>query len=276
VSNQQLAGARKLARRILPNGVGVRVDRARHKRTLTRSKDLDLSRIDLIGAASRDELLDPRFLELELLPALGFNDEVLDEFPAELHGHCGEGLRHWQYPNQFAPYLVGLSRRQIRSYLEIGCRHGGTFVITVEYLSRFGNIDRAIAADILAARPSLKRYVEARPGAQFVKADSQSERFRDLIRKEGPFDLVLIDGDHSHEGCQRDLDNVKPHTSIIVLHDIVSDTCPGVPAVWREFRATGADEWEFHEYADQYEEVRSRTGSSYLGIGVAVRKEPLT
>jgi hypothetical protein len=32
---------------------------------------------------------------------------------------------------------VELASHRVENYLEIGVRHGGTFVITVEYLSRF-------------------------------------------------------------------------------------------------------------------------------------------
>ncbi|MGO9788260.1 MAG: class I SAM-dependent methyltransferase [Solirubrobacteraceae bacterium] len=194
----------------------------------------------------------------------------MDEMPAELAPYCGQGLRHWQYPKQFAPYLTYLAGCPIRTYLEVGCRHGGTFVITVEYLSRFRNVEKAVAVDILNA-PGLVKYASERAGARFVCADSQSRVFSRLIERDGPFDLALIDGDHSEEGCQRDLDVIRPHAKIVVLHDIVSTICPGVPAVWERFKSEHAQTWRFHEFVDQYDEVMSRMGAPYMGIGVAAR-----
>ena len=69
--------------------------------------------------------------ELEqLLPTFGMNDEILNEMPAEFSEHFGKGVKFWQYPNQFAPYLKHLSTLKIDSYLEVGCRWGGTFILT--------------------------------------------------------------------------------------------------------------------------------------------------
>src|SRR4051812_34363485 len=97
---------------------------------------LELDRIARIHARSLVELADPRTLEA-LVCELGLNDEGIEELPAHLHPWCGQGLRIWQYPNQFSRYLAALAGRRIASYLEIGVRHGGTFVATVEVLGRF-------------------------------------------------------------------------------------------------------------------------------------------
>ncbi|MER3498603.1 MAG: hypothetical protein C4308_08210 [Chitinophagaceae bacterium] len=51
-------------------------------------------------------------------------------------------------PNQFSKYLVKLSQYTIHSYFGIGVRHGGTFIITIEYLNRFNQIKKAIGVDI--------------------------------------------------------------------------------------------------------------------------------
>src|SRR5262245_61592944 len=70
-----------------------------------------------------------------LLLELGLNDEGMDEFPPALHPYCGRGLRIWQYPSQFSKYLAHLCGLQIRSYVELGIRHGGSFATTVEVLN---------------------------------------------------------------------------------------------------------------------------------------------
>ena len=233
--------------------------------------DIDLDRARLIRQANPEALLDPHWLECGLLPALGFSDEIPDLFPTELQPFVGRGLRSWQYPNQFAPYLLELSRRPIRSYLEIGVQSGGTFVITVEFLDRFHPLDRAVALDLFRA-PGLKRYARQKPAARFLAVDTQLERFRDFVDRSGWFDLVMIDGDHSREGCQRDFDVVREHAGAVVFHDIVNSLTPGVTEVWERIREEHADTYDFHEFTDQYPEVERRTGRTFNGIGLALRK----
>jgi hypothetical protein len=191
-------------------------------------------------------------------------------FPPSLHRYGG-GLLHWQYPNQFAKYLVELSRHRIGSYLEIGLRHGGTFVITVEYLSRFHPLERAVGVD-LGRSPTLGRYAASRPGVEVVQADSHSAVFGRRVRDGEPFDLVLIDGDHSEEGCRRDFETVLDRARIIVFHDIVSEQVPGVAKVWQHVRRTHADRFDFLEFTDQYPELCEQTGLRYFGLGIAISR----
>ena len=64
------------------------------------------SAIDLIGALSAQQSADAWFLEHELIPALGLNDELLHEQPPQLFPSLGQGLHLWQYPNQLGRYLA--------------------------------------------------------------------------------------------------------------------------------------------------------------------------
>jgi len=107
-------------------------------------------------------LTDPAGLEA-LLPSLGLNDGAPQLFPDELRPQLGRGLRFRQYPEQLARYLVHLSTLGVRRYMEVGVQHGGTFVVTVECLSRFMPIELAVAVDPLNV-PALRRYEELRPG----------------------------------------------------------------------------------------------------------------
>jgi cephalosporin hydroxylase len=241
---------------------------------LSPARDLDVRPLELLRSTDLDALRDAERLERDILPALGLNDEILEEFPRELYKYCGKGLRHWQYPNQFGPYLAALSSLDISSYLEIGVRHGGTFLITVEYLSRFRPLQKAIATDVVDS-PFIRRQLRRRRGMRFVLADSQQPEFRRFVEREGPFDLVLVDAAHYERTAQHDLDSVKPHANVVVLHDIVSQACPGVGAVWQRFRREGARDWDFLEFTDQYGDVLERQGGAYLGIGVAIRRRRL-
>jgi hypothetical protein len=232
------------------------------------TRRLDLSLVSLIRDVHPETLADPRYLESDLLPSLGFNDEALEEFPDELYQYCGHGLFHWQYPNQFSKYLVLLSKLRPSSYLEIGVRHGGTFIISLEYLKRFNTVTHALAVDI--KRPvSMKDYQRVEPRVTFLRIDSASQAFNDFIASHR-FDLALIDGDHEEDNCRRDFLNIKDRVQIIALHDIDNAAHPGVMKVWNEIKRRFAAEYDFLEFRDQYASVLARCGRHFFGIGVAV------
>ena len=219
------------------------------------------------------KLKEKSFIENELILNFGLNDELLLEQPKELMEHYGKGfgLRVWQYPNQFSKYLKFLSiyDKKINSYLEIGCRFGGTFILTTEYLRRLNsNFNRSVAVDIINSCSILNDYIEFNSNVEFKKLNSSSVEFKHYIEKNF-FDVVFIDGDHNYEGVKTDSELTKDKCNIQVFHDIVSDACPGVVQYWEEVKKTYIDTHNFYEFVDQYDSVNG----SYLGIGVAIRKE---
>jgi hypothetical protein len=223
---------------------------------------IDLQRIALIRQADRDQLSQVAAVEALLL-RLGLNDEGLDELPSELHGACG-GLRIWQYPSQLGKYLVQLSRLHVRSYLEIGIRHGGSFVATTEYLDRFHPLDVAVGVDIIDC-PSMASYQRLNERAQFWRVNSRSAEFAARLDALAPVDLVFIDSHHHEEQCRRELDLIVPRASMVALHDIANVGCPGIGHVWRD--ATRWSDYERFEYVDQYGNL-----GPFMGIGLAVKK----
>jgi hypothetical protein len=235
------------------------------------TKPIDLSLLRLLRETSLSALRDAHFLEEKLLPQLGLNDEGLAQLPEELFPFCGRGLRIWQYPNQFGPYLALLGRLGLRSYLEIGVRHGGTFVCTVEYLSRFQLLRSAVAVDLNPCA-SFMKYAKRNPLCRFLQTDSHAPAFREFFERGESFDLALIDGDHSEAGCWEDFTLVREKASVLAFHDIANDAVPGVGAVWRKVQQTCGDDYEFFEFTAQYPSVAARTGQRFLGIGVAVPK----
>jgi len=234
---------------------------------------LDLSKVDDIRGLPKDLLIDPKRLEIEVLPQLGLNNEVVNEFPESLSGFFGSGLQYWQYPNQFSKYLVHLSKYKIESYLEIGVRHGGTFIITLEYLNRFNKVKRALGIDIADSSGSLNEYKEKyNPNIEFMRVESQNRLFkRSLEEKHKGFDLALIDGDHSYWGCRNDFEALKELAHIIVFHDICNYAVPEVNDLWIELKDELSSEFNFYEFTDQYKSIQDK-GEYYLGIGVMVDK----
>jgi len=255
---------KKLIKRLVKN-FGFEIHRISKRNVI-----LDLSKVELIRNSSIDELRDIGFTE-NLLLRMGLNNEILSHYPEELYQYTGYGLFSWQYPNQFSRLLVKLSEYPIQSYLEIGARHGGTFIIMYEYLRKFNpHFDKAIAVDIIKS-DSLVKFTESKRGIEYLICSSQSFRFRKLMEKTG-LDLVLIDGDHSLEACKNDFELVRDKSKMLIFHDISSVVCPGVCATWLHFKSIYKSQYDFFEFTDQYEEVYQRTGNSYLGIGLAIKK----
>jgi hypothetical protein len=231
---------------------------------------IDLSRLELIEAWPERELTDSAALE-ERLWELGVNEEIAHVLPVERRSSTGQGLRFTQFPSQFAPYLVTVGALGVRSYLEIGVDHGGTFLITTTYLSRLGPLDRAVAVDRFEVPALRERDAPARV-TDVLRADSASRDVARYVAEHGPFDLVLIDGDHSEDGVRRDFELVRPHARAIALHDIVGVNTPGVHAVWSWIRRQLAGEYDLHKFTAQYPETATAlNGGTALGIGLAVR-----
>jgi hypothetical protein len=228
---------------------------------------MDLSRINYIKDSKLEDLIDNNYLE-QLIIRLGFNTENLREQPQIVKDNGG-GLRIWQYPNQFSKYLCLLNKHTINSYIEIGCRWGGTFILTTEYLKRFNTLNKSIAVDIIES-PVLN-YCLTNTETQFIKINSQSEEFKTYINN-NYFDLIFIDGDHSYNGVKTDYEISKGSGKMFVFHDIFNVVCAGVVNFWNELKQNEKDTYDFFEFIEQYDDVWKNTQQTFLGIGVAIKK----
>ena len=228
--------------------------------------------MDLISSMNSDDLISYRSLQNCLFKA-GLNDENIGEQPPELKEYFGTGheLRIWQYPNQFIPYLLFLEKYKdkIVSYLEIGSRHGGTFIFTNEYLNTIKKQQiKSVACDLISITTNIEKYQELNSNVTYLETSSQSDNFKNFIR-DNHFSLILIDGDHLYEGVKNDAELCLDHGDIIVFHDITSVVCPGTSTYWIEFKNQYRDMFNFYEFTEQYSSV----GSNFLGIGCAVKKQ---
>jgi hypothetical protein len=227
---------------------------------------MDLSKVECIRKFPV-ELLENQSAVEELLFEVGLNAENEWELPTQIIKSNG-GLKIWQYPNQFSKYVIFLLSLKPRSYLEIGCRWGGTFIFTNEFINKVNILKESIAIDIIES-PVISYCNDTT--SRFLQFDSHSEAFTQFM-KEKYFDCIFIDGDHSYQGVKQDYLATRDNGRIFVFHDIISDACPGVVKFWNDLKLYEKDNYTFHEFTDQYDEVYQRTGQKFLGIGVAVKK----
>jgi hypothetical protein len=214
-------------------------------------------------------ICDESFIEKFIIEKAGLNNEHLHEQPPELAPHYGTGLYLWQNPKQFSKYIVWLLKntKNCESYLEIGCRWGGTFIVICEVLRRANPHFRlAIAADLIEPTPFIERYREIanKEGLQikYFQGSSTSEDFSKLINKEKP-DVSFIDGDHSFLGALKDHLLVRNFSQVIIHHDIYSDSCPETTSLWSTLKTLEVCRKDA-EFIEQYDSVNGK----FLGIGI--------
>jgi len=167
-----------------------------------------------------------------------------------------------------------LQEREVTRYLEIGARHGDTFYEVMRSLPP-GSV--GVAVDLPGAlwgtvksQNSLRDAVEdlrARGyNASVIFGDSRSAATRRLVQGRGPFDAILIDGDHTLEGVTADWQAYGEAAPLVAFHDIVGDgqaekvqgNPVQVPLLW-------------HVLKGQFETVEFVDSGSAMGIGCVLR-----
>jgi hypothetical protein len=155
--------------------------------------------------------------------------------PTEIEGFC-EVLRH----------------EEVRSYLEIGSKFGGSLWKAANALpkgSRIVSVDMPSGTKAWPeSRKSLSECVAElqRIGysASIYWGDSQSDQTVRDIRELGPFDCVMIDADHRLPGVTKDWNNYGPMSSkLVAFHDISWRRAPDwvgvridVPQFWNSIK----------------------------------------
>jgi len=161
----------------------------------------------------------------------------------------------------------------VRRYLEIGSRDGDTFHHVMRHLARgsFGvAVDlpggvwgRNSKENLLAAVDNINRSDRK---AVAIFGDSQSQEIADEVGSHGPFDAVLIDGDHTLDGVTADWLLYGSMAPLVAFHDIAGDGIRDkksglmveVPRLWRDLIAR-------HDHREFI------ANGSRMGIGVICR-----
>lgn len=168
-----------------------------------------------------------------------------------------------------------LQRENVRSYLEIGTRYGGTFEEVMTSLpvgsrglaldfpgGRFGDSNSIVS--LLAVLARLK-HIGRDVGC--VLGPSSSPEILARVTQLGTYDAIFIDADHAYDAVKRDFEMYSPLGRIIVLHDIAAPDgyasrageLVEVPRFWQEIKQS-------------FRHLEIITPGSMMGFGIVFRE----
>lgn len=176
---------------------------------------------------------------------------------------------------ELTSFVTFLRDRGVKKYLEIGARECDTFHFV---MSALGSQSFGVALDLpgglwgkgttgVKAIAAISNLQDLEYDVRLYLGDSREPALIAEMVKWGPFDAILIDGDHTYEGVKADWENYRDLAPIIAFHDIVGHdqfekvTRRGVevPRLWAEIKASGANVVEFV------------SPGSAMGIGIVVQ-----
>lgn len=161
------------------------------------------------------------------------------------------GKKWPQYKLEIDRFAEIVREANATSYLEIGCLYGDTVHYIGENMERGSKV---VALDWpehprrLEKHPGGTKYLEASVEdlrktfgheGHVIFGNSQHHDIVEQVRKLGPFDVVMIDGDHSTKGVRSDWDNYSPMAKIVGIHDIGGNKRPEVVAFWKKLVKSG-------------------------------------
>jgi hypothetical protein len=173
---------------------------------------------------------------LKYVYGVGAPDPVF--FSASVSG----GYNLQQVPEEFAAFLTFIDSqpKRVSRYLEIGSASGGFIRCIFE---RIG-FDHAVMIDDgnWQGEQQLANIEAFKDKVRRVVTDSHAPLAKLVLHDERPFDLIMIDGDHSFAGVIQDIDLVLPYANaetLISFHDVhASEEAPEVgPAMWEAIAA---------------------------------------
>lgn len=172
----------------------------------------------------------------------------------------GRSGRAWsQRARELAAFLDFLVAEGVRSYLEVGARHGDTVAAVADALPVPSTI---VVVDLPGAKwgradslPALRDTVAYARGlghtVTLLVGDSTDPAIVAAVTALGPFDAAFVDGDHRLAGVRADWQHYGPLARLVAFHDIAptpENTRIEVPIVWAEAKARYPSV-EFHDPA---------------------------
>lgn len=161
---------------------------------------------------------------------------------------------------EFSRFLYHIGKLGCRTYLEVGCCHGDTF------LAIGCNMELAVGVELPESKwgkpgseAVLRRRVDdlnekLHVDARVIFGNSREPAVVDQVRELGPFDLVFIDGDHTAEGVLADWENYGGlATKAVAFHDVGGEhiATRGVWELWQRIALTRNSSVYFEDWGDR-------------------------
>jgi predicted O-methyltransferase YrrM len=166
--------------------------------------------------------------------------------PAKRTGNLALGRKKWpQRADELRRFGEFVVAKGVRAYLEVGVQRGFTLRYIGSLLptgSRIVGVDNQTDPDrIHDADQAITDLRKLGQDACLIVGDSNDPGTVTAVAQLGPYDLVLIDADHTAEGVRGDWRAYSPMGRMIAFHDIDADRAVppypyGVPAFWRELK----------------------------------------
>lgn len=173
--------------------------------------------------------------------------------------HTFSGEQAVQEKEEFESFLGFVSEKNIKSYLEIGVARGDTFheivgeipvgatAVAIDYPEKSWGLTQSQ----MMLKAAIKDLKKTGYDVRVIWGDSRYKGVIENASKDGPFDLIFIDGDHTYEGVKADFENYSPMGKLIAFHDIANDMKRNskgelieVPVFWNELKQE-YKHWEF-------------------------------
>jgi SAM-dependent methyltransferase len=128
---------------------------------------------------------------------------------------------------------------KFNSFLEVGFSSG----ITNTLLNKFFNFNNIVGIDLFkySIDANVLHANMLNKNLTLICSDTTELNTINKCKKNGPYDLIFIDADHSYEGLKKDFNNYKKlltQNGVIAFHDIRNPDWPGVSKLWLEILET--------------------------------------
>ncbi len=151
-----------------------------------------------------------------------------------------------------------------KSALEIGCCEGRTSAM---FARAMGPGSKLRCMDIQRhheLKSNLDRIADYGVDVFFAHGDSRSREAIEWAKKEGPYDLIFIDGSHQYKDVKADFENYRGMTDMAIgFHDINHPDF-GVKRLWNEI---------LRAQPTEYVATSTVITGHYMGIGVLQKIE---
>lgn len=180
-----------------------------------------------------------------------------------------EAPRALQAEAEIAAFAALLAREGVKSYLEIGSKFGGSLWRVANALPKGSRI---VSLDTNVNGPELQDTINRLNGSGYdawlIPFNSTEPRAIERANMLGPFDALLIDGDHKLPGVTADWNNYGRMASIVAFHDIGWRRDPSNP---KAKSIVVPQFWDSIKGPYRYEEIKLCPTGKNNGIGVLWR-----